>query len=608
MKIIELGSKSNLKGKAGNLNRLYGDFNIARGFVIPNSWFEDFLAYNGINLDDKNVDKEIMDGKFIYEKELIEYFKDNKYECVIVRSSASVEDGNKYSFAGQFESYTNVFVDNLIINIKKCWLSMVGENIKEYMGNSKAIKFDVLIQEMVISDMAGIAFSVDPTTGENTPLIEVTDKQCEDLVSGKVKPTRCEDELKKVIEDNLNKLKKIFKRDIEIEFALKDNQFYLFQVRPITKVYYSIEEHIKNTFWCSPKNNDWTLFNRTLWIMGATKYKNKNILNEVTEDITLYYPNLERQLREFNGSEAPLSDETIKNHDASDINKYIDEDRNIINKINKLSIIIKNNIGSDDFNSFNNNLKKLIKLNALVNSYEYLIGSLAQSKMYELDAYTLDNFNKWRNSEDTYFTIYDDIFKYLYKYFNLSISFSSFFNLVTYDELLKLCDKKIQSSTIEKRINNRLDKGFVLLNVHNKRYANKVVMSKNIIDLVKNKFTKTDSREETLEGVRGKATFKLDKIIKGECVVIKNNQDLNDMDLDNKILVCEITTSRDVKYLKKIKALVVNNGGILCHSAIFSREFNIPCLMGCEIATKYFKTGDIIELDLGSEVAKRIDG
>lgn len=606
MKLIELGSKISLKGKAGNLNRLYHEFNIVRGFVIPNSLFLEFLEYNKINLSDENIDEEIMNGKFIYERKLIKYFKDNKYDEVIVRSSASVEDGNKYSFAGQFESFREVNEVNLIRSIKKCWLSMVGDNICEYMGNLERLKFDVLIQEMVISDMAGIAFSIDPTSGEDKILIEVTDRQCEDLVSGKVKPKECDSNKRKVIEDNLNKLKKIFNREVEIEFAFKNNEFYLFQVRPITKVYYSLEEHIKNTFWCSFKNNDWTLFNRTLWIMGATKYKNKNILNEVTEDITIYYPNLERQVRGFNGSEAPLSEETINKHKIEDINKYIKEDRMIIEKINKLSLVIKNNIEKDDFNSFKNNLRKLIKLNALVNSYEYLIGSLAQAKIDDLDYVTLDNFNKWRNSEDTYFMIYDDIFSYLHDYFQLKISNKLFFNLVTCDELIKLCEEKILAGTIEKRVLKRLDKGFVLLNVHNKRYANKVILNKKVMDLVKNKFM-LDTNIEDEYGIKGKATFKLDKVIKGECVVIKNNQTLKDIDLDNKILVCEITTSRDVKYLKKIKALVVDNGGILCHSAIFSREFNIPCLMGCEVATKCFKTGDMVEIDLGCEVVKRIE-
>ena len=35
--------------------------------------------------------------------------------------------------------------------------------------------------------------------------------------------------------------------------------------------------YINKEFWCSFKNNNRTLFERSLWIMGAAKYKNKVI-------------------------------------------------------------------------------------------------------------------------------------------------------------------------------------------------------------------------------------------------------------------------------------------------------------------------------------------
>lgn len=102
-------------------------------------------------------------------------------------------------------------------------------------------------------------------------------------------------------------------------------------------------------------------------------------------------------------------------------------------------------------------------------------------------------------------------------------------------------------------------------------------------------------------GVKGKSTFKNDKIIIGECVVVNDNRELSNFELDDKILICEVTTAKDVKYLTNIKALIVNSGGILSHSAIFSREFNIPCLMGCEIATNVFNTGEIVLYDVSNE-------
>ena len=110
MKIIELGSKQNLKGKAGNLNRLYHDFSIARGVIIPNEVFQEFINQNHISLLEKNIQEKIKHGKLEIEN-LIEYLKKNKYRNVIVRSSVSLEDQNHYSFSGQFDSFPNTKIE-----------------------------------------------------------------------------------------------------------------------------------------------------------------------------------------------------------------------------------------------------------------------------------------------------------------------------------------------------------------------------------------------------------------------------------------------------------------------------------------------------------------
>ena len=49
--------------------------------------------------------------------------------------------------------------------------------------------------------------------------------------------------------------------------------------------------------------------------------------------------------------------------------------------------------------------------------------------------------------------------------------------------------------------------------------------------------------------------------------------------------------------IKKAAAIVTNEGGILCHAAIVSREFGIPCIVGTKTATRLIKTGDLIEVD-----------
>lgn len=45
------------------------------------------------------------------------------------------------------------------------------------------------------------------------------------------------------------------------------------------------------------------------------------------------------------------------------------------------------------------------------------------------------------------------------------------------------------------------------------------------------------------------------------------------------------------------KAVVVDIGGVLSHSAILGREYGIPVLAGCEQATKKLKDGMRVRVD-----------
>ncbi len=72
------------------------------------------------------------------------------------------------------------------------------------------------------------------------------------------------------------------------------------------------------------------------------------------------------------------------------------------------------------------------------------------------------------------------------------------------------------------------------------------------------------------------------------------------------ILVTSMTTPDFVTALKRAAAVVTNEGGVLCHAAVISREFGIPCIVGTRIATKVFKTGDMIEVDGSLGVVKKI--
>jgi|GEM_PF-4365940 len=63
------------------------------------------------------------------------------------------------------------------------------------------------------------------------------------------------------------------------------------------------------------------------------------------------------------------------------------------------------------------------------------------------------------------------------------------------------------------------------------------------------------------------------------------------------VLVCSMTNPDFMPAAVQATAIVTDQGGILCHAAIVSRELKIPCIIGTKIATKVLKDGDLVEVD-----------
>jgi pyruvate,water dikinase len=63
------------------------------------------------------------------------------------------------------------------------------------------------------------------------------------------------------------------------------------------------------------------------------------------------------------------------------------------------------------------------------------------------------------------------------------------------------------------------------------------------------------------------------------------------------ILIAETTSPELILACKKAAAIVTNQGGMMSHAAIVSRELGIPCVVGTNTATTHIKDGDLVEVD-----------
>jgi rifampicin phosphotransferase len=114
--------------------------------------------------------------------------------AVAVRSSATAEDLPGLSFAGQQETYLNVRGPAAVQDaVKRCWASLwtaraIGYRLK--MGiDQNSISMAVMVQVMVPSEVSGVLFTANPTSGARDELVVTASFGLwEAVVSGQVTP------------------------------------------------------------------------------------------------------------------------------------------------------------------------------------------------------------------------------------------------------------------------------------------------------------------------------------------------------------------------------------------------------------------------------------
>lgn len=179
---------------------------------------------------------------------------------VSVRSSASSEDGKNASFAGQFRTELNVFLNGVSEAVKRVCSVPSGAGFAEYckINGTDPAKINVcaIVQKMIDADLSGIIFTANPqgilnesvvAVGRGTGDNIVGDKACSTVYyfnnsdglyyserSGD-SPFISEKTLKALLEQ-AGKLKELFGpgNEYDIEFSIKNGEIFILQTRPVT--------------------------------------------------------------------------------------------------------------------------------------------------------------------------------------------------------------------------------------------------------------------------------------------------------------------------------------------------------------------------------------
>jgi len=202
-------------GKGASLGEMTNNkMPVPPGFVISAQAFDRFLEESDVNIeidsqlakinynDTNSVDRYsnvirdiIRDTKMPKDlKDLfLAEFKKLKCELVAVRSSATAEDSDIASWAGELETYLNTTEKTILKNIKLCWSSLftpraIFYRYEKNLLDSK-VSVAVVVQKMIQSDISGITFTVHPVTEDKSQMIiEAGFGLGEAIVSGQITP------------------------------------------------------------------------------------------------------------------------------------------------------------------------------------------------------------------------------------------------------------------------------------------------------------------------------------------------------------------------------------------------------------------------------------
>ncbi len=168
---------------------------------------------------------------------------------------------------------------------------------------------------------------------------------------------------------------------------------------------------------------------------------------------------------------------------------------------------------------------------------------------------------------------------------------------ITVDELVYLTGEEIigllegTNNVDIKEIKNRM-KAVAVIKKHNEI----TLLSGDKVKRITQKATKATMVKGTVAS-KGRA--------KGKARLLYEIEDMPKIQKGD-IIISPMTLPCFVPVLRKASGIITDFGGILCHAALISREFGIPCVVGTKNATKVFKDNDLVELNAYDGIARKI--
>ncbi len=181
-----------------------------------------------------------------------DYYQQNGFGKVAVRSSASAEDGADFSAAGQYSTYLNVEGAAAVKQaVRDCAASLHSAAARQYaavFSGAKSSGMSVIVQQMADAGVSGVCFTQHPD-GQGGLLIEAVEGLGDALVLGHAKAAACRVDARTLLaQDNVFLSAALVRQiaagalhakacmgvELDIEWAARGDEVYWLQARPIT--------------------------------------------------------------------------------------------------------------------------------------------------------------------------------------------------------------------------------------------------------------------------------------------------------------------------------------------------------------------------------------
>lgn len=563
-------------------------------------------------------------------------FKVLDSEYVAVRSSATAEDGVDHAWAGQLESFLNTAESDLLDKVKYCWASLFAPRAIFYQFekglHTTKISVAVVVQKMVESEVSGVAFSVHPVTADrNQLIIEAGFGLGEAIVSGLVTPDSyvVEKEPRNIIDINIstqnkglyrsenasaehgnNKWKNIpepkassqvltkeqilelseiilkienhYGSPCDIEWAYEAGKFYVLQSRPITMFEnkYITSKNWRDINWSLYLSRPFNLFVSSVWNRWyVSDLMREKIRVSTPNGLFIEYPKgTAKHYREKD-----LIDD-MKERMASISLTDTSKSTKLLERGKELNKFVANLLRNKKSLNLHECVDMLIEL--AIHSTIFPMFAAEKLNTSNKDHHIIIKYCEELRSESYYPVFISDIFIPLVKEILVSNGIpEDNYAFLTIDELLQNDFSNINT----RKESEENGYSFVYGYINGKGFVNYVNNPKEIILKIEKDI---NSRIQGNIAYPGKVVGTAHIVSSNSVEGVKFNK--------GEILIAMSTNPGLAPLMKKAGAIVTDEGGLMCHAAILSREFSVPCIVGTRNATRVLRNGDLIEVDANS--------